>query len=113
MDALQAPLFTTDEMARAFSARARLQGMLDFERALARAQAGLGLVPEGAAGAIAAACDAGPDDLETLGVAAQPADVVAAGGRGESRKISTLLGSFGIPAGRPASACPPLPVGAR
>jgi 3-carboxy-cis,cis-muconate cycloisomerase len=55
-DAPPAP-FTTPEMADAFSARAHVRQMLRFERALARAEAGVGVIPQPAAAAIAAACD--------------------------------------------------------
>jgi 3-carboxy-cis,cis-muconate cycloisomerase len=55
---LLGPLFTTDRMSEVFSDAARLQGMLDFEAALARAEAEAGLVPAGAAEAIAAGCRA-------------------------------------------------------
>src|SRR4051794_37438906 len=52
-------LFGTAEGASAFSDGARLQGMLDFEAALARAQGRLGVIPEAAAPAIAARAKAG------------------------------------------------------
>ena len=39
------PLFTTDAMREIFSDRRRLQGMLDFEAALARALARAGVAP--------------------------------------------------------------------
>src|SRR5262249_20276919 len=45
-------------MRRVFSDRGRLQGILDFEAALARAQARAGLVPAAAAVAIAGQCRA-------------------------------------------------------
>ncbi len=63
------PLFRTSEMAAVFDDRARLQGMLDFEAALARAEAAHGLVPSEAASAIAAACDAATYDLAALAAA--------------------------------------------
>lgn len=65
-DRLLAGLFGTDAMRRIFSDRARLQAMLDFEAALARAEAGLGLIPEAAAAPITAACDAARFDIEAL-----------------------------------------------
>ena len=40
-------LFRTDRMRAAFSDEARLQGMLDFEAALAKVQAALGVIPSG------------------------------------------------------------------
>jgi 3-carboxy-cis,cis-muconate cycloisomerase len=63
------PLFRTSEMAAVFDDRARLQGMLDFEAALARAEAAHGLVPAKAASAITAACDAATYDLHALAAA--------------------------------------------
>jgi 3-carboxy-cis,cis-muconate cycloisomerase len=63
------PLFRTSQMAAAFDDRARLQAMLDFEAALARAEAAHGLVPPEAAWAITAACDAATYDLSALGAA--------------------------------------------
>ncbi|HEY6002534.1 MAG TPA: lyase family protein, partial [Anaeromyxobacter sp.] len=55
---LLGPLFSTRRMLEIFSDAARLQGMLDFEAALAGAEAAAGLVPRDAAAAIAAACRA-------------------------------------------------------
>ena len=56
--AFLAPFFTTEAMRAVFSDRARLQAMLDFEAALARAEADAGVIPAEAAEAISAACDA-------------------------------------------------------
>jgi 3-carboxy-cis,cis-muconate cycloisomerase len=70
-------LFGTEEAEAAFSDRARLQGMLDFEAALARAQARLGVVPEKAAPTIAAKARAELFDLghlaEATAMAGNPA----------------------------------------
>jgi 3-carboxy-cis,cis-muconate cycloisomerase len=49
-------VFTTDEMAEATSDRACVAAMLDFEAALAAAEAKVGLVPPGAAAAIRQRC---------------------------------------------------------
>jgi 3-carboxy-cis,cis-muconate cycloisomerase len=49
---------------------AYLQNMLDFEAALARAEAAAGVIPASAAGPIANACKAGAFDLATLAQAA-------------------------------------------
>src|SRR5580704_1065429 len=49
-------LFGSDALATAFSDHARVQCMLDFEAALARAEARVGVIPEAAAQAIAAHC---------------------------------------------------------
>ena len=64
--ALLGPLFATDAMRDCFSDRARVAAMLQAEAALARAEAGLGLVPDGLAAAIEAVP---PDgfDLDALG----------------------------------------------
>ena len=64
------PLFTTDEIREVFSDRARLQGMLDFEAALARAEARTGVIPKAAAPAIEAKCRAELLDAEALARAA-------------------------------------------
>jgi 3-carboxy-cis,cis-muconate cycloisomerase len=60
------PFFTTDRMRTVFSDRGRLQGMLDFEAALARAEARAGVVPVAAVGPIAAACRAEAFDVGEL-----------------------------------------------
>ncbi|MET0680791.1 MAG: 3-carboxy-cis,cis-muconate cycloisomerase [Burkholderiales bacterium] len=60
------PLFTTDRMRAVFSDRDRLQGMLDFEAALARAEARAGVIPDAAPPAIAAKCRAHAFDLDAL-----------------------------------------------
>src|SRR5262245_58205186 len=52
------PLFTTDGMRDISSDRARLQGMLDFEAALARAEARAGVIPAAAVPAIESQCRA-------------------------------------------------------
>jgi 3-carboxy-cis,cis-muconate cycloisomerase len=52
------PLFTTDQAREIFSDRGRLQGMLDFEAALARALALAGVAPSVVAPAIQAHCKA-------------------------------------------------------
>jgi hypothetical protein len=49
------PLFRWEAVDQHFSDRARLQGMLDFEAALARAEASTGAIPAAAAPAIACA----------------------------------------------------------
>ncbi|WP_207479119.1 3-carboxy-cis,cis-muconate cycloisomerase [Arenibaculum pallidiluteum] len=69
-DPLLDPLFTTPAAAVAFSPRRRLQGMLDFEAALARAEARAGVIPTEAVGPIAAACRAELYDLGELGAEA-------------------------------------------
>ena len=57
--ALLGTLFGTAEMAAVFDDRSRLQGILDFEAALASAEASSGVIPADAAPVIAEACDAG------------------------------------------------------
>src|SRR3954452_6873090 len=67
---LLGPLFGTAEASSAFADGARLQGMLDFEAALARAQARLGVIPSAAAPAIAAKARAELFDAAAIGRAA-------------------------------------------
>lgn len=64
--ALLGPLVATDEMRRIFSDEARLAAMLRTEAALARAEARLGLAPEGLASAIES-IGVGTLDLAALG----------------------------------------------
>ncbi|HEY6097892.1 MAG TPA: 3-carboxy-cis,cis-muconate cycloisomerase, partial [Anaeromyxobacter sp.] len=74
---LLGPLFSTDRMREIFSDGARLQGMLDFEAALARAEAAAGVIPGAAAAPIAGSCQAGYFDAEALGREAALAGNVA------------------------------------
>jgi 3-carboxy-cis,cis-muconate cycloisomerase len=60
------PLFHGPAIGAVFTDRAHLQGMLDFEAALARAEAKVGVIPADAAGPIAAQCDAALYDLAAL-----------------------------------------------
>jgi 3-carboxy-cis,cis-muconate cycloisomerase len=57
---------STPAMAETFGAPALLQGMLDFEAALARAQAAEGVIPGAAAAPIVAACRVEHFDLEAI-----------------------------------------------
>ncbi|WP_337052965.1 3-carboxy-cis,cis-muconate cycloisomerase [Pseudoxanthomonas sp. USHLN014] len=66
---LLAPLFGDPDIDALFDDRARLQGMLDFEAALARAEARCGVIPDSAVGPIAKACRAEAFDLDALGAA--------------------------------------------
>ena len=59
-------LATTEALAELFSDKPVLQALLDFEVALARAQARLGIVPQTAADAIAAAAKADAFESSTL-----------------------------------------------
>lgn len=58
--------FTRADMREVFSDHGRLQGMLDFEAALARAEARCGVIPEAAVEPIEAACKAELYDLDAL-----------------------------------------------
>ena len=71
---LLGPLFASEAMAAVFSDRGRLQGMLDFELGLARAEAEIGLIPAAAVAPIAAAAEA-----ERLDVAALAREAAEAG----------------------------------
>jgi len=66
-DRLFGPTFTTPEMAAAVSEQAWLHAMLEFETALARAEARAGLIPQSAAEAISSACAAGGLDITGIG----------------------------------------------
>ena len=57
---------STPSMAETFGAPALLQGMLDFEAALARAQAAEGVIPGAAAAPIVAACRVEHFDLDAI-----------------------------------------------
>ena len=70
---LTGALFTTETMQAIFCDRARVQAMLDFERALAVAQASVALIPASAAPAIAKQCDATLYDLGAIADATREA----------------------------------------
>ena len=59
-------IFSTEAMRRVFSDENRVQKYLDFEAALARAQAQLGIIPRDAAEEIVHHCDAGEMDFVKL-----------------------------------------------
>jgi 3-carboxy-cis,cis-muconate cycloisomerase len=60
------PLFRSPAVDEVFSDRSTLQGMLDFEGALARAEARVGIIPQTAASAITAKCRAELFDCAAL-----------------------------------------------
>lgn len=61
--------FMQPAMREVFSDRGRLQGMLDFEAALARAQARIGLIPHAVIADIEGCCRAGLFDVDELALA--------------------------------------------
>jgi 3-carboxy-cis,cis-muconate cycloisomerase len=63
------PLFGSATVNEIFADRSRLQRMLDFEAALARVEAQVGVIPKSAAGPIAEQCRAELFDLAALGTA--------------------------------------------
>jgi 3-carboxy-cis,cis-muconate cycloisomerase len=77
MTGLLDALFRAEAIGEIFSVRGRLQGMLDFEAALARAEARVGVIPKKAAPAIETQCRAELFDIEALaratGLAGNPA----------------------------------------
>ena len=75
--ALFTPLFSSPAMRAIVNDRARLQRMLDFEAALARAEAALGVISAGAAREIAEACQADRYDIAAIAEAAVPASNLA------------------------------------
>jgi 3-carboxy-cis,cis-muconate cycloisomerase len=74
---LFAGLFRSEEVEKALSDRARLQGMLDFEAALARAEARAGVIPSSAASVIAQKCKAELFDAGAIAHGAKLAGNVA------------------------------------
>ena len=74
---LTTPLHASAAMRVIMSDQARLQRMLDFEAALARAEAAMGVVTATGAVAIAEACDAGLYDTEALIQAQVPSGNIA------------------------------------
>ena len=60
---LTAPLYASAAMRALMTDRARLQRMLDFEAALARAEAAVGVIPATAVSEIAEACKAERYDI--------------------------------------------------
>lgn len=71
------PLFRSQAVEKVFSNRATLQGMLDFEAALARAESRAGFIPASAAPAIEAKCRAELYDMTALARAAATAGNLA------------------------------------
>jgi 3-carboxy-cis,cis-muconate cycloisomerase len=70
-------LFGSDAINQIFTDQARLQSMLDFEAALARAEARVELIPRPAAGSIGSQCKAELFDLNALSLAAAKAGNLA------------------------------------
>ncbi|MEK9284188.1 3-carboxy-cis,cis-muconate cycloisomerase [Bradyrhizobium sp. ISRA442] len=63
---LLAPMLSSAAMRAVCDDRSTLQNMLDFEAALARAEAAIGVIPAAAVASIEAACKAGSFDLAAL-----------------------------------------------
>jgi len=74
---LLSPLHASAAMRAVMSDRARLQRMLDFEAALARAEAAVGVIPASCAGEIGDACRAERFDIAALAEAAIPSGHIA------------------------------------
>ncbi len=74
---LLAPLFSSAAMRAVCDDTAYLQHMLDFEAALARAEAAAGVIPADAVGPISDACKAGLFDIAKLAEAATHSGVLA------------------------------------
>ena len=66
-DRLFGPIFGTEAMLEVVSDTAWVQAMLDVEAAAARAEARVGVIPAGAAEAIAACCDGARFDVAQIG----------------------------------------------
>ena len=74
---LLTPLISSAAMRAVVDDRAHLQRMLDFEAALARAEAAVAVIPAGCVGPISNACKAERYDLAALGEAAARAGNIA------------------------------------
>ena len=74
---LTTPLYASPAMRAILSDRARLQRMLEFEAALAQAEAALGVISATGAAAIGHACDAALYDIEALVAAQAPSGNIA------------------------------------
>jgi 3-carboxy-cis,cis-muconate cycloisomerase len=74
---LLSPLYASAAMRAIMSDRARLQRMLDFEAALARAEAAVGVIAASGAIEIGAACQADRYDISALAQAAIPSGNIA------------------------------------
>ena len=74
---LMTPLYASAAMRAIMSDRARLQRMLDFEAALARAEAALGVISATGAATISEACDATLFDIAALVEAQAPSGNIA------------------------------------
>jgi 3-carboxy-cis,cis-muconate cycloisomerase len=74
---LTAPLYASTAMRALMTDRARLQRMLDFEAALARAEAAVGAIPAAAVHEIAEACKAERYNIALLAEAAIPTGNIA------------------------------------
>ena len=74
---LSTPLYASTAMRAIMADRARLQRMLDFEAALARAEAALGVVTATGAVVIGEACDASRYDIDALVAGQAPSGNIA------------------------------------
>jgi 3-carboxy-cis,cis-muconate cycloisomerase len=74
---VSASLFATDSMRAIFSDRARIARMLEFEAALAQAEAETSVIPQAAADAIAGQCGVEGFDVEAINAAARNAGNLA------------------------------------
>jgi 3-carboxy-cis,cis-muconate cycloisomerase len=74
---LLGPMFASRDMRTLFSDRTTLGRMLGVELALAAAEAAAGVIPRGAAGPIAAACNPARFDLDAIGNAARASGNIA------------------------------------
>ena len=86
---LLAPMLSSAAMRAICDDVACLQNMLDFEAALARAEAAAGIIPDRATGPIAAGCKANAFDLAALG------GVAADMGPGQPQRFAQKLDQQG------------------
>jgi len=97
---LLAPLFSSPAMRAVCDDATTLQHMLDFEAALAQAEAQIGVIPAGATAPIAEACKAGALDIaalaEAAGLLVSPHGPASPVGNVAAAHVSATLPNFDI-----------------
>ena len=93
-------IFSTEAMRRIFSDENRVQKYLDFEAALARAQARLGIIPQEAADEIVHHCNAGEMDFGKLEDANRAHRLSGAAGGAAARRALPRRARRMVPLGR-------------
>ncbi|GAO94987.1 hypothetical protein PSA5_19740 [Pseudomonas syringae pv. actinidiae] len=91
--------FTQSDMRDIFSDEGRVQGMLDFEAALARAQARIGLIPQQVVADIEQSCRAELFDFDELAIA------IGSAGNSAIPLVKALAGRLPCATRKPSVTC--------